>query len=558
MIKRFLLAASFLLGLTLPAFAVNWYVCSTCYTAVPQWAATTAYNSSTPSLVRQLAAPAVNSERVFRETVSTCTSGSTEPTWILTAGGVTASDGTCSWTEATGVQAYQHIGSTTTWTAPAARYNDLSALGASKIVSGDTIFCSNSHAETQSTTFTLTLPAQASPLATSLISVNPANGNIPPIGTDITSGCSLTSTGDTTFTITGAGGYFNGVNFTGASGGTATTDYFEFAPGTAGGQSRITFVNSSFDAASTGTSLRAFECVSAGSLAFSNTTLTFGNTGDNFSTTSGGCYVDWSNTASAIGGTAPTSVFNLNNGFGGLGLSVHGVDFSALTTGHFLVTPGSGLGAGVSSVQIYNNKYGSGGLAFNTSGVYNAEATQFRWNFDGTGYTVPSTTGLLTTSTGTYRAGGNTTFGTPASWSMASTAQASFLIPEVSAPIRAYSSYTSGSHTVTIYFVSSATQNNNQVWASCEYIGSSYPPSTIVNDAMATPLSTPAAQPTDTSTWTSPPATPAYQKLTVTYSPSATGLISCKVYNGNPTTTIYVDPVLNLSMLNDNEIANAA
>ena len=85
MIKRILLAASFLLGLTLPAFAVNWYVCSTCYTAVPQWAATTAYNSSTPSLVRQLAAPAVNSERVFRETVSTCTSGSTEPTWILLA-----------------------------------------------------------------------------------------------------------------------------------------------------------------------------------------------------------------------------------------------------------------------------------------------------------------------------------------------------------------------------------------------------------------------------------------------------------------------------------------
>lgn len=558
MIKRFLLAASFLLGLTLPAFAVNWYVCSTCYTAVPNWAATTAYNSSTPSLVRQLAAPAVNSERVFRETVSTCTSGSTEPTWILTAGGVTASDGTCSWTEATGVEAYQHIGSTTTWTAPAARYNDLSLLGTGEINRGDTVYCSNSHAETQSTNFSLTLPGQASPLATSLISVNPANGNIPPIGTDITSGCSLTSTGDTTFTIAGAGGYFNGISFTGASGGSATTDYFEFSPGTAAGLAKMMFVNSSFNTASTGATTRAFECVAVGSLAFSNTTLTFGNTGDNFSTIVGGCYVDWTNTANAIGGTAPTSVFNLNIGFGGLGLTVHGVDLSALTTGHFLVTPGAGLAAGVPNVQVYNNKYGSGGLAFDTSGTYNAEATQFRWNFDGTGYTVPSTTGLLTTSTATYRSGGNTTFGTPTSWSMVSTAQASFLIPEVSAPIRAYSSFTSGTHTATIYFVSSATKNNNQVWAQCEYIGSGYPPSTTVNDAMATPLSTPAAQPTDTSTWTSPPSTPAYQKLTVTYSPTAVGLISCKVYNGAASTTIYVDPVLNLSMLNDNEFASAA
>ena len=343
MIKRFLLAASFLLGLTLPAFAVsNWYVCSTCYTAVPQWAATTAYNSSTPSLVRQLAAPAVNSERVFRETVSTCTSGSTEPTWILTNGGVTASDGTCSWTEATGVQAYQHIGSTTTWTAPAARYNDISASGNSKIIAGDTVFCSNSHAETQSTNLIITLPS-SSGLITSVMSVNPTNGNIPPIYTDITSGCAITSTGDTTFSVNGGSSYFNGVVLTGASGGLGTLDNFILTPTSVGFSTKMTFVNSTHSA-STEASLKAFLGNANGTVNLNNTTLAFGNVGDSFSII-GGFYLVWTNTLSAINtglGVTPTNVFALNAGAGGINLDVHGNDFSALTTGHYLMFPGSG------------------------------------------------------------------------------------------------------------------------------------------------------------------------------------------------------------------------
>ena len=56
---------------------------STGYTAVTAWAASTAVVAG--ALRRQLAAPAVNSERVFACIVAG-TTGSTEPTWVLTRG----------------------------------------------------------------------------------------------------------------------------------------------------------------------------------------------------------------------------------------------------------------------------------------------------------------------------------------------------------------------------------------------------------------------------------------------------------------------------------------
>lgn len=58
------------------------------------WAASTAYAANDTAI------PTAANGRLYRQTVSTCTSGGSQPTWPTTAGGIVA-DGTCSWTEQT-------------------------------------------------------------------------------------------------------------------------------------------------------------------------------------------------------------------------------------------------------------------------------------------------------------------------------------------------------------------------------------------------------------------------------------------------------------------------
>ena len=98
-------------------YDTTWYANSVGYTAVTAWAATTAVVAG--ALRRQLAVPPVNSERVFICIVAG-TTGSTEPTWVLTRGAKTT-DGTATWMECTGIAALNgDITNTVHWSAIAA------------------------------------------------------------------------------------------------------------------------------------------------------------------------------------------------------------------------------------------------------------------------------------------------------------------------------------------------------------------------------------------------------------------------------------------------------
>src|SRR4051794_5753330 len=94
--------------------AQRWFCDSSKYTNVAQWATGTAYAAG--ALVRQLAAPAVGSERVFVCVVAGTSHATTEPTWTITQGAKTT-DNTVTWQEVTGKAGVNgDLSETTTWT----------------------------------------------------------------------------------------------------------------------------------------------------------------------------------------------------------------------------------------------------------------------------------------------------------------------------------------------------------------------------------------------------------------------------------------------------------
>jgi hypothetical protein len=127
----------------------DWYTSSTAYTAVAQFANTTAYTVG--NLIRQLATPTVGNERVFRCTTAGTTT--TEQTWSLTKGSTTT-QGTAVFTEVTGNSSFQQVGSTSTWTAPHARVENMLAW----MAAGDRGFVSSDHTQTVAAGLTLTSP----------------------------------------------------------------------------------------------------------------------------------------------------------------------------------------------------------------------------------------------------------------------------------------------------------------------------------------------------------------------------------------------------------------
>ena len=184
----------------------DWFVSSVAHAAVPQFAISTAY--SVGNFVRQLAAPAVGSERVWRCTTAGTSAGA-EPSWTLTEGSTTSS-GSAVFTEVTGLAAYG-------WSAASAR---LELIAESWAAAGDRVFVASNHAETRSTALGITfVGTTSSPLR--VFSVDPA-GSVPPVAADLDPGASVTTTGASGITFSGTNFYVEGITFNCGSSGSAT------------------------------------------------------------------------------------------------------------------------------------------------------------------------------------------------------------------------------------------------------------------------------------------------------------------------------------------------
>lgn len=577
------------------------------YSAVTAWAASTAYAAGD---IRRATAPSVGNERCFVCIVAG-TSGASEPTWTLTKGGKTT-DNTVTWMECTGMpgtcgdttntpawaasnsvslgqmiydsgtsslQIVTTAGTTkaapapsfsatagtttadntatwtslgaasnyTAWKAPHARLRLV--FGTSWAAAGDTVWVASDHSETQSASANAIVASgtQAKP---SYIYCGNAAASLPLTVSDITTGAAIDNSYVSTVANTvGGNAYINGVKFSTSGTGTSNINL-----GNSSGQAILTFVNCTFDLATTGTSARIVLFSGSGALAdimFDNCTVKFNNTSQGLSgnTSSNSGTFTWKNTGIilATGSAVPTTLYT-NYGR----IIWTGLDLSSFGSGKTLVNFNQ-LYGGNSNAQLINCKLGASVTVASTPNtaagrdtsvmVINSDSTNT--NYQNQKYAYG---GTLTPETTIVRTGGATNGTTASSWKIVTTANSNWVFPFECFPISIWNSTTGSNVTLTVYGIwgGASVPNNDDIWMEVDYLGSSsVPQSTLVTTTKATPISSNAACSSDSSsTWGG--STTKF-KMSVTVTPQMAGDMYVRVKCAKASTTFYIDPLPVLS-----------
>lgn len=526
----------------------NVYVGSVQWTAVTAWAALTSYSSASNGgrgdYRRQLAAPATNSERVFRCTTGGI-SGAAEPTWTLTKNATTA-DATVVWTECTGQEADQVSG---TWKAPHARLKN--ALTATWMTSGDVAYVAHDHAETQATANswgfqgTWTLP--------NLVICVLATGTVPPVVADLRTTGACTTTGNSAVTIgngTGTGGngcgYIYGLTFNAGTGAVNATLGIGDSSSNGGGivlenctlkKLGTTATASAIRLSTNGNSVQAYcELI--------NTTVEFGATGDSI-----GFYgkVIWRDTNGAVavaGATLPTTL--LTNGAGNQPgwMLVENVDLSNISGTLASLNGASNL----KDVTFKNCKIHASATPSASITAWPMSVSLIRADSGATNYLHSKLAfgGSQVVETTIVRTGGASDGTTPIAWKVVTTATIAPNRPFESMPIDIWNSSTS-SITVTAYGIwgGGAVPTNADLWFEASYLSSgSTPLGSTATTGKATILTAASNYSTDSSTWGG--STTKF-KMTSTFTPGQAGFISVVLKFAAASTTFYIDPKVVIS-----------
>jgi hypothetical protein len=497
--------------MVVPLFDQAWYVSSVKHTAVAQFAAATAYTAG--QLIRQLTAPAVNSERVF-VCITSGTSG-TEPSWTLTRGakntsttpvfqectGHPATNGDVASTTASSSVRSQAItlgaiiknnsathfficstagtagaseptynttaGVTTTdgsctytclgpvgnfpaWGAPHARLAN--AYATNWGAAGHKFYLADNHAETQSTAVTLTSPATAAAGATYVVCVDRTVA-LPPVVANYNTGATISTTGSTSITFT----------FGGANNGTAYYQGVSFSVGDGSSGASLlafnlagvyySFKNCAFVIVNSSATSAIVPGIAAGTsphqILWDNCTAQFAAAAQSIKLQN--VNFEWKNTPSAIqGGTLPATLFGLQtNGLASYAVC-RGVDFSAFS-GQFLA---SNQGTPFPFV-CEDCKFHASMTRYGTStasGYASAPLITVRCDSGATNYksTRDEYAGTQTTETSITRVGGATDGTTATSIKIATNAQAAFLTPYRMLRLAAWNDVTGANRTVTV------------------------------------------------------------------------------------------------------------
>lgn len=416
--------------------------------------------------------------------------------------------------------------------------------GATSIdAAGDTIYLSQSHAESTAAAVTLAFAGtNASP--TRMICGDDAAE--PP--TAVATTASISTTGASNLTIQGAA-YIYGVKFNAGSGNSISILSLNNATAAAAEQ---TYDNCELAVVSiSGSSSVAIGSSSAQlshKTSFKNSKFKFGNTA--YPITINHTF-QWDGGSIMSGSSTPTVGAFAFGPRGGSGL-VSGVDFSNFTSGVHLVKQGSiglfvfrncKLPASWTGNLVTGTILGRG-FRVEMYNCDNADTNYRLWIEDYAG-SIKSETTLI-------RTGGASDGATGLSWKMASSANCSYpAVPLESGEFVIWNDTTGSSKTATVEILHDSATNltDGEIWLEVQYLGTSgYPLGSFITDAKADVLTTAADQTTSSATWTTTGmSNPNTQKLSVTFTPQEKGPIYVKVIMTKASKTVYVDPVITVS-----------
>lgn len=506
----------------------DWYVGSVQHAAVAQWAASTAY--SVGDIRRQLAAPAVGSERCFRCTTAG-TSGGAEPSWNLTKAATTA-DNTAVWTEVTGNSTYN-------WSAPWAR---IWPVTNSWMAAGDTLYVAHDHAATQSTSITTGLSLGSNTAPCRVICVD-AGGTVPPVSADLRYTATESTTGNTSIALALNTGfvYVSGITWNGGSGASASAGlavHNNSSPGAG------YFHKCGFNIPSTSNTPKlTINLNSYGTIIWDECTVTFGATGHAIQAQDGDFI--WKNSPSAIGGaTIPTVLFTTATGGGRILLD--GVDLSALGSGNTIY---NNTGGG-NRFQAINCKLGASVTLSGAPSVINVRADFLISDSTNVGYRQASYQlgGALSANTTYTRVGGASDGVQEISWEVVTVAGNNVTFPFECFVIPEWNSSTGAPITATVEIESNATLTNREVWLGVEYLGTAgFPVASFVSNLPADVLAAASNLPTSSETWNGGLGSAVKQYLEVTFTPQMEGYVRATVYVAKASQTLYIDPKLTLA-----------
>ena len=366
-------------------------------------------------------------------------------------------------------------------------YTTLAAALTAK-AAGDDFWVADDHAETQATAMTLTSPGTAaSPCR--IICVRRSGGSVPPASANLRTTATVSTTAASAINFTGFA-YCYGVTF--SAGSAANAAGINFGPiipawwrfeacklklSNTSTTSRMTFGTNQ-----TVTDDQLLELV--------NTVLEFGSVSQGVAVR---CPFRWWNTASAIAGTVPTTLFlTAATGLSGFA-ELRGVDLSAAGSGKNLVDVAP---ASYTRYLLERCKLGAS-VAITTGAVPGqggVEVVLINCDSADTNYRYQRTTyqGTITQETTIVRTGGASDGVTPVSRKMVSSANAKFFSPLESEPILFWNETVGSAITVTVEVVTdNVTLTDAEAWLEVEGLGTSgFPLATFASDRAADILAT--------------------------------------------------------------------
>lgn len=529
------------------------------WSAVTPWAALTSVAAGV--LRRQLATPAVGSERVFACIIAGTTLAA-EPTWVVTKGAKTAEAAGPTWQEVTGqpgvngdtadsptwlqnkntvvtlgliifdsvsssLQIVSTAGTTgngaqptfsatagtttadntVTWTSlglasgfgawAAPHARMANVFGTGWAQAGNSVFAGNDHAETQAVAMTVTATG-TSAAPNFIYSINNA-GTLTLAAATLLAGATLTTTGANGMTINGPS-YWNGLTFNAGSGATNV--------GLTIGSATSIFmkmVNCALAKLGTTVNNGALNFGSSAIAVFElvNTTFRFGSTADGV-LISGSSFL-WKNTPAAIAGAIfPTQLFNRQL-LATCAVVLDAVDLSALTGATTII----GTGVSPWQVLIKNCKLGSGVVIAAPAGRAGPFVDLVASDSAGTTYQAQRYwyQGTQVPETVVVRTGGASDGTTPVSAKLATTANSLFTSAFSAISVAQWNTVTGTNRVVTLAAIwnAAALPNNDDIWIDAEYFGSAASPQgSFANNTKANNLASGTPLPADsTSAWDS-------------------------------------------------------